>query len=430
MESLLWYVLGIFIVCFNLYNMNRNTWLLRLCAWDCLWSKKVMTVLARRLILDDDAVVYIIDYAVRYGHLDLLEIVYHSVIFNSVMINLAFQLAVDHKQVEIMQYLLKFQCVDLSYIKSDQLVGLVDLGRFDILKLLSDAKVDFGTADGCVIRHVLKKIQTKPDQWLLNQSITNIKHVNAETIRALVKNGTTEFVELLFSQARNKISYVNTYTIYYLIIYNKIDMMCVLLKNGIVPYPDMILDTIRCGTTQMLDFILTNSKADLTDACIVSACDIGRVKIVKRLLDDPRVNAGVESNKPIRLAAKKGFHKIVRMLLARSDVDPTVDDNYALRKACKLGREKVVMILLADPRVNPAVRSNYPIRLAARNRHINVVGLLMLNDKVNPSDCNNEAIRRTNWQIAKLLLRDDTVKLLVKKYPELYGLDIVRVAEK
>ncbi len=73
--------------------------------------------------------------------------------------------------------------------------------------------------------------------------------------------------------------------------------------------------------------------------------------LVKKLLQDPRVDPSDNSNFVIRWASENGHLEIVRLLLQDPRVDPSRFNNYAIKWASIEGHLEVVKLLLQDPRV-------------------------------------------------------------------------------
>jgi hypothetical protein len=151
-------------------------------------------------------------------------------------------------------------------------------------------------------------------------------------------------------------------------------------------------------------------------------CRAGDVKRVKAALDDPDFG---EAPLPVALltgASQNGHAAIVELLLLEPRVDPSALDNAAIRLSSKFGHDSVVKLLLADPRVDPtadnnnAIVSNYKkpaFREASYGGHENVVKLLLADPRVDPAVHNNAAIRDASENghesVVKLLLADPRV---------------------
>ena len=149
----------------------------------------------------------------------------------------------------------------------------------------------------------------------------------------------------------------------------------------------------------------------------------GHTKVVKVLLDDPRVDPSADNNWAIRFASENGHIEVVKLLLERSIfnigfrsaamVDPSAKNNYAIRWASSNGHCEVVKLLLNNPKVNPSVDDNCAIRFASQFGHTKVVKVLLDDPRVDPSDDNNYAIlmasENGHTKVVKLLLKDDRV---------------------
>lgn len=88
----------------------------------------------------------------------------------------------------------------------------------------------------------------------------------------------------------------------------------------------------------------------------------GHLELVKFLLQDPRVDPSVQSNRAFRKAC--------------TSVDPSAEDNKAIRKSSKKGHIKIVKLLLEDLRVDISARNYEALSLASNNYHFKIAKLL------------------------------------------------------
>jgi hypothetical protein len=116
----------------------------------------------------------------------------------------------------------------------------------------------------------------------------------------------------------------------------------------------------------------------------------GNVEVVKRLLNDPRVDPSDRYHEAIRCASINGHVEVVKLLLNDPRVDPSADNNAAIRLASNDGHVEVVKVLLNDPRVDPSDRDNEAVRWASKKGHVVVVKLLLNDPRVDPSADYNE----------------------------------------
>lgn len=80
----------------------------------------------------------------------------------------------------------------------------------------------------------------------------------------------------------------------------------------------------------------------------ITACEKGRLNIVKVMLDDPRLNPGMRKNAPLQVASANGHVRVVKLLLQYRGVKPAANNYYALAAAYKYGHSEVVDVLLRD----------------------------------------------------------------------------------
>lgn len=124
------------------------------------------------------------------------------------------------------------------------------------------------------------------------------------------------------------------------------------------------------------------------------ACFYGYFNVVKKLLNDPRVDPRRWGQAAIGLASENGHTKICKLLLADPRVDPSFNGNYALKYAAENGHSEVVRVLLTDPRVNPHDGFNFAIRKAAEKNHDEVLSVLVQDKRV----VNNLIANKNEWE--------------------------------
>lgn len=77
----------------------------------------------------------------------------------------------------------------------------------------------------------------------------------------------------------------------------------------------------------------------------------GHAHIVKRLLQEPKIDPMRSHGHPFAYACHNGHLEVVEILLNDDRVDPTDDNDYALLLACEAGQLEIVNRLLEDPRI-------------------------------------------------------------------------------
>jgi hypothetical protein len=120
--------------------------------------------------------------------------------------------------------------------------------------------------------------------------------------------------------------------------------------------------TWRCKCDAILSFALRDPRpfdaaADDSLALRLAATHIDDARILRRLLEDPRVDPSAKANEAIASAAKNGRLAAVDVLLADARVDPSARDCAAFFDAVKGGYLAIVDRLLADPRVDIAAHA-------------------------------------------------------------------------
>jgi hypothetical protein len=125
-----------------------------------------------------------------------------------------------------------------------------------------------------------------------------------------------------------------------------------------------------------IDYAYNNNKA------ICWAAADGRLEIVNKLLQDPRVDPGARNNLAIEFAADYGHLAVVNRLLQDPRVDPGRHYSATIRWASLHGHLAIVNRLLEDPRVDPSAEHNDAILWASENGHIEVVKRLLQDERV------------------------------------------------
>lgn len=142
------------------------------------------------------------------------------------------------------------------------------------------------------------------------------------------------------------------------------------------------------------------------------ASETGNLEVVKKLLNNARIDPSCNGNLSIRVASENGHWKIVKLLLQDGRVDPGSKNNYAIKFASENGHTEVVRLLLKNQRVDPSAGcfldgGDYPIGFASANGHTEIVRILLEDSTVNPSICNNFALRHAckngHIEVVKLL---------------------------
>lgn len=126
---------------------------------------------------------------------------------------------------------------------------------------------------------------------------------------------------------------------------------------------------------------------------IVIASRYGHLEIVRRLLQDERVNPAEHDNDAIVYAAFNDNVEIVRLLLQDERVNPADNNNDAIIQASTHDSLETARLLLEDERVNPADQDNIAIIQASNHGHTQMVALLLQDERVNPTAEDNKAIR-------------------------------------
>ena len=181
----------------------------------------------------------------------------------------------------------------------------------------------------------------------------------------------------------------------------------------------------------------------MKNSALKMACDSDDPAIMKRLLDDSRVDPTAVKNRAFIKSCEKGWFDILKILLRRIDLNAVDVDtkrsafqtaaanghfqiveflfslpkdsgisegvDVAFMKAAENGHLKIVKLLLSEKGINASVDDNFAFRKAAENGHYEVVDfLLSLPFGIDPSANFNWALRYSmlngHYKVAKKLL--------------------------
>ena len=227
----------------------------------------------------------------------------------------------------------------------------------------------------------------------------------------------------------------------------------------------LFIECCRIGNVWLVDKLIINFKVD-PSACDISSCGnyykiscrcmyldssddplsrnnaaiciasrFGRLEVVERLLQDPRVDPSTDNNHAIYVASRKGHLKVLERLLQDPRVDPLIYPNYlisfvlgedpsaynnqAIRFASRKGQLKVVERLLLNPRVDPSACNNEAVLLASEKGRLKVVVRLLQDPRVDPSAYNNYALRTASEnghaKVVEKLMQDPRVSSSLSK---------------
>lgn len=140
----------------------------------------------------------------------------------------------------------------------------------------------------------------------------------------------------------------------------------------------LIKEASKGGYAEIVGILLSDSRVDPTvenNLPIRVAVENSRLETVKLLLNDERVNAGADNNFSINIAIRYNFTKITLLLLSNPNVDPsTVNNVYESIKNCNID---ILSALIADSRVNPGIQEDKALEKACKKGYCNMVKILL-----------------------------------------------------
>ena len=190
------------------------------------------------------------------------------------------------------------------------------------------------------------------------------------------------------------------------------------------------------------------------------ACKMNAPKIVKRILQDSRINVNlknaVEGNTALHIASTVANEDILSLLLEKN-ADPNIQNmagNTSLHTACKMNAPKIVKRLLQDSRINVNLKNavegntalhiastvanedilsllleknadpniqnmagNTPLQIACKMNAPKIVKRLLQDSRIN-ANLKNTLEGNTAMHIASTLAIDDILSLLLEKYAD------------
>ena len=135
-------------------------------------------------------------------------------------------------------------------------------------------------------------------------------------------------------------------------------------------------------------------------------------EVVRRLLDDPRVDPDNTQSNLLAMAAR-GRPEMLKILLADGRTDPADDEeNYILSECVEEHWTECLQILLADPRVDLSVNKNQILLIATKFGYADIVELLLADERVIEADVDTEddfgiegAVLGSHVETLKLILQ-------------------------
>ena len=90
------------------------------------------------------------------------------------------------------------------------------------------------------------------------------------------------------------------------------------------------------------------------------ACLGNKLELLNILLEDLRVSFNYDHKcRTFPLVCHHGYIEIIKRLLQDPRIDPSLDDNEAIKYAYEADKQDIVDLLLKDPRVNPNEVESY-----------------------------------------------------------------------
>jgi ankyrin repeat protein len=113
------------------------------------------------------------------------------------------------------------------------------------------------------------------------------------------------------------------------------------------------------------------------------ACISGNVKLVSKLLlmrnihGEFIIKTSAKHQRAIRLACEYGKVKIIKILLEQNETDPCTSNNMPITNACENGHLNIIKLLLTYKKVFDNTNFDHLLELATIKGHINIARYLL-----------------------------------------------------
>ncbi|KAI8903736.1 ankyrin repeat-containing domain protein [Gorgonomyces haynaldii] len=248
----------------------------------------------------------------------------------------------------------------------DVCIAMVSSDRFNIHSLISPA--EFAAAHGAlsVLKKIFQKYPTLQTPFCLVQAS---------------RHGQLHIVQYLVEELKMPLNFNDHQAFHHAAAHGHTRVLRyqLSLTHGSQPILNLaLIAACQNGHESMVDLLL-EANADPTASNhypFIAACTNGYLTIVKRLLQDNRVNPAAQSDFSFIIACEKGLIDIVRLLIQDPRVSPHAVNDYGIRGAAENGHFDIVKILIQDPRVNPHVQNSYVLRRAKIANQHEIIHLL------------------------------------------------------
>ncbi|ORY41524.1 hypothetical protein BCR33DRAFT_739561 [Rhizoclosmatium globosum] len=135
---------------------------------------------------------------------------------------------------------------------------------------------------------------------------------------------------------------------------------------------------VGSGHLKVINTLLLDFKVDPNQRNVLAyAASLGRMEIVERLLEDPRVYPSMGNNAALIGAAKENDIAVIKRLLLDPRINVTYNNNRLFIHSCRLQLLSLAQELLQDGRADPTAQNNEALVTAIINSQIEVLQLLL-----------------------------------------------------
>jgi hypothetical protein len=119
-----------------------------------------------------------------------------------------------------------------------------------------------------------------------------------------------------------------------------------------------IEELIQRNNLNEIKKIINNENSDYEQFIFGYASQIGRIDVIKLLINDISINPSNNDNLPIKLASVNGYLDIAELLLTDNRVNPSTQKNRAIQDAYNNRFYNIVKVLWNDNRVKESLEQD------------------------------------------------------------------------
>ena len=248
--------------------------------------------------------------------------------------------------------------------------------------------VRFSTSPN-IVTHLKKLLQNPTVDPTIND---NQVFIEACTRRKI------DLVRVLLQDPRIDISSQNNLAIQMASVGSSTELFTLLLEH--LKINEDFINAAKDGDLDKINILLTKSNirpSIKNNLPLLLSFRNGHFEVFKRILQDPRIMFSAPKNLLLTEVVKSGHVDMLNSLLKCKGINPGSNECDFL-EAVSSGNLRIINRLLEDPRVDPSVKRNHAVYLAAKTRNLDLLERLLEDHRVDPSDFNNIALFKASNQ--------------------------------